>query len=82
MIKTQREYAKGSYRPKRNYYRRDSVELLFRRLHKEYNKTEYSGDLGYLSDGELLLMTNRLLDAMGLITMTDEELNQELSLKY
>ena len=71
-----------TYTPKKkNYYRRDNHEELFRRLYKEHNKTPFISDLSYLTDNDLLISINGYLDKLGLVKMTDEELNRPLSLK-
>lgn len=71
-----------TYTPKKkNYYKRDNTEDLFRKLYREANKTEYNGTLNYLTDKELLISINGYLDKLGLVKMTPEELDRPLSLR-
>lgn len=83
MKKEQRVYVTGTYTPKKTkrYWKRNEHEDLLRKLSKELTKTQLTTTLSYLSDYELLVQINNCLASLGLITMTDDELNRELSLK-
>lgn len=74
MIKTQKQYIRGTYTPKPQniYWRRDLHEDLLRWLFRELNKSDMIADLSYLPDIELLQSINGLLRNLGLQTYTQE----------
>lgn len=78
-----RFYETGTYTPKKTkrHWKRDKHEDLLKKLQFEITKTPFNAPLNYLSDYELLVQINNCLVSLGLITMTDDELNRELSLK-
>ena len=66
---------------KKNHNNRLSHENMLRTLALESNKTPFKDVIDYLTDKELLVLINGFLNKLGLITYTNEELNQPLSLK-
>lgn len=83
MKKEQRVYLTGTYTPKKskNYLKRSDHEMLLRKLSFELTRTPLTAPLDYLTDYELLTSINKCLASLGLITMDEDELNRELSLK-